>query len=278
MPGELIGIYGASGIGKSSLLHLLAGIRRPDAGWLHYNEECWYDAQSRQFIRPQDRSAGLVFQDYALFPHFSVAQNIAYATSDRSVLQELLHVMELQDFAHQRPQVLSGGQRQRLALAASTIHDPPLLFLDEPTSAVDPQSRRDFWESLFALVDRGTTMLVSTHYMDEAERCHALAILDRGKLVAQGSPRDLMHAIDAHVVEIESEHLRDARAVLAGTPVVLSVAQLGTRLHALVDSAEEDPAARLERALGEANVSAIVELTRPSLEDVFVDATRQEKR
>jgi len=185
MPGELIGIYGASGSGKSSLLHLLAGIRRPDAGWLHYNEECWYDAQSRQFIRPQDRSAGLVFQDYALFPHFSVAQNIAYATSDRSVLQELLHVMELQDFAHQRPQVLSGGQRQRVALARALARNPALLLLDEPLSALGADTRQRLQQYILSVHrERQLMSILVSHDRRELSRmADRIYCLEGGKLL-----------------------------------------------------------------------------------------------
>ncbi len=118
----------------------------------------------------------------------------------------------------QRAGTLSGGQRQRLALAAATLHEPELLLLDEPTSAVDPQSRRDFWESLFALVARGVTILVSTHYMDEAERCHELAILAEGRIVAQGEPQRLMSDIPAAVVEVEAADTSAARrALLAGS-------------------------------------------------------------
>ncbi len=133
----------------------------------------------------------------------------------------------------QRAGTLSGGQRQRLALAAATLHEPELLLLDEPTSAVDPQSRRDFWESLFALVARGVTILVSTHYMDEAERCHELAILADGKLVAQGTPQKLMADIPATVIEVDAADTVTARRVLLEEPAVLSIAQLGTRLHVL---------------------------------------------
>ena len=111
----------------------------------------------------------------------------------------------------QRAGTLSGGQRQRLALAAATLHEPELLLLDEPTSAVDPQSRRDFWESLFELVARGVTILVSTHYMDEAERCHELAILANGRIVAQGAPQQLMSDIPASVVEVEAADTVAAR-------------------------------------------------------------------
>ena len=147
-----------------------------------------------------------------------------------------------------------------------------MLFLDEPTSAVDPESRRDFWESLFRLVDHGTTILVSTHYMDEAERCHGLAILDRGVLVASGAPRELMDELAGTVVEIEGDSLRAARTALEGQAFVVSVAQLGTRLRVLTDCA--DPARAVQDALDAARVTATARAALPSLEDVFVAATR----
>jgi ABC-2 type transport system ATP-binding protein len=168
---------------------------------------------------------------------------------------------------------LSGGQKQRLALAAATLHEPELLLLDEPTSAVDPQNRRDFWESLFDLAAAGTTILVSTHYMDEAERCHGVAILDRGRLVAEGSPRELMDSIGATVVEIDAPEPRAARHALYGQPLVKSVAQLGTRLHALLDPAAPDAVARMRELLRAKGVEAHVDVVRASLEDVFVAAT-----
>jgi ABC-2 type transport system ATP-binding protein len=229
------------------------------------------------------RSIGYMTQRFSLYEDLSVRENLDFIgeiysltpTRRRQRIKDLLVEYQLADQAGQRAGTLSGGQRQRLALAASTIHEPPLLFLDEPTSAVDPQSRRDFWESLFALVDRGTTILVSTHYMDEAERCHGLAILDRGKLVVEGTPRELIQGIRAHVIEIEADSLRQARAALAGIPSVLSVAQLGTRLHALIDPVEADPEERVRQALLGCDGHASVERTRASLEDVFVAATRK---
>jgi ABC-2 type transport system ATP-binding protein len=168
---------------------------------------------------------------------------------------------------------MSGGQRQRLALAAATLHRPELLLLDEPTSAVDPQSRRDFWESLFRLVGAGTTILVSTHYMDEAERCHRLAILAEGRLVAEGPPRRLMRDIPAAVVEIEADDTAAARAALHHDPRVRSVAQLGTRLHALLDRDTPAPGAHVAQRLEGAGVAAQVHEVIASLEDVFVAAT-----
>jgi ABC-2 type transport system ATP-binding protein len=174
---------------------------------------------------------------------------------------------------------MSGGQRQRLALAAATLHRPDLLLLDEPTSAVDPQSRRDFWDSLFDLVGKGTTILVSTHYMDEAERCHRLAILDRGRLAAEGAPRELMRDIAGAVVEVVAEDALAARRELESMPQVLSVTQLGARLRALVEeTSAPDPAAPLREHLESAGVSAQVEHVTASLEDVFVAATRRPPR
>ncbi|HEX6928233.1 MAG TPA: AAA family ATPase, partial [Gammaproteobacteria bacterium] len=171
-----------------------------------------------------------------------------------------------------------GGQKQRLALAAATLHEPELLILDEPTSAVDPQSRRDFWDNLFELVGRGTTILVSTHYMDEAERCHELAILDAGRLVASGSPQALMRGIDAQVIEIETDRPLDARQELVSLHGVRSVAQLGTRLHALIAQEITGASATVSRHLQESGIDARVEPVGANLEDVFVAATMNSER
>lgn len=170
---------------------------------------------------------------------------------------------------------LSGGQKQRLALAAATLHEPALMMLDEPTSAVDPQSRRDFWESLFALTAFGTTILVSTHYMDEAERCHGLAILDLGRIVANGSPQQLMAGLPLKVVEIETADPASARAALHGLETLRSLAQLGLRLHALFAPTERDPVERVRSLLAARGLGASVRVAAPSLEDVFVGATME---
>ena len=168
---------------------------------------------------------------------------------------------------------MSGGQRQRLALAAATLHEPELLFLDEPTSAVDPESRREFWDHLFEMVDQGTTILVSTHFMDEAERCHRLAILDQGRLVADGVPDALMADVGAVVVQVESEHCRAISNRILTLPDVWHVAQLGNRLHVLVRPDLIDPLALLEASIRELDPQAQVRIVPANLEDVFVMAT-----
>ncbi|MCA9245031.1 MAG: hypothetical protein KDA32_13825, partial [Phycisphaerales bacterium] len=161
----------------------------------------------------------------------------------------------------------------RLALAAAILHEPKMLFLDEPTSAVDPQNRRDFWEILFGLAEQGTTILVSTHYMDEAERCHQLAILHRGVKVADGSPRDLGRQIGASIVEIIADDANRARIAMNDLSEVASVTQLGVRLRVMIPDSIAQPAELVRSALREKHIEGHVEQVPPSLEDVFVAVT-----
>ena len=191
---------------------------------------------------------------------------------------EAVERYELGRLLRQRAGTLSGGQKQRLALAAATLHQPELLFLDEPTSAVDPENRRAFWEGLFDLIDEGTTILVSTHYMDEAERCHALAILDLGMLVAAGSPDELSDGIDATVLIVESPEPRKTSRFLDQQAFVHSTAQIGNTLRVMVDLDLQDPDAVTRRIVEEAGLPLEgCSRVRPSLEDVFVAATQARK-
>jgi ABC-2 type transport system ATP-binding protein len=169
---------------------------------------------------------------------------------------------------------MSGGQRQRLALAGAVLHEPELLLLDEPTSAVDPQSRREFWDALFDLSEAGTTLLVSTHYMDEAERCHRLAILDLGRLVADGSPRELMQNLPGSTLRVTCGEPRRMQQALAGDEHVLGVAQIGSDLRVLTDR-RDDAAAWLRERVHATQPGARIEPVAPNLEDVFVAATRK---
>jgi ABC-2 type transport system ATP-binding protein len=184
----------------------------------------------------------------------------------------------LERLRKQRAGTMSGGQKQRLALAAATLHGPELLLLDEPTSAVDPQSRRDFWDRLFQLADDGATILVSTHYMEEAERCHGLAILAEGRLVAEGTPRDLMAGVGADVYEIEGADGSEAPQLVRALPWVRGVTQLGLRLRVLADRGERDAEGKLRALLREHGIEAAIAHTQASLEDVFVVATQGLKR
>jgi ABC-2 type transport system ATP-binding protein len=153
------------------------------------------------------------------------------------------------------------------------LHRPELLLLDEPTSAVDPQSRRDFWANLFRIAATGTTILVSTHYMDEAERCHRLAILDHGVKVADGTPAQLQTETGMHIVEVSADNPYEAQVALAKLPEVASVTQLGIRLRVLVFERVASPLKIIEHALADAGITATTTLSTPTLEDVFVAVT-----
>jgi ABC-2 type transport system ATP-binding protein len=273
---QIYGFLGPNGSGKSTTIRMLCGLLRPTSG----------EATVLGHAVPREaehlrRKVGYMTQRFSLWEDLTVGENLDFmarifgltAAQRAARIDQRLEQYRLSDRRSQRAGTMSGGQKQRLALAAATLHEPELLLLDEPTSAVDPQSRRDFWESLFGLVDQGTTILVSTHYMDEAERCHGIAILDSGRLVAEGSPRKLMDDIDATVVEIETGDVRGARHALAGQQFVKSVAQLGTRLHPLISPDVDEPAVRVRALLEQRHVTGTVEQVRASLEDVFVAAT-----
>ncbi len=273
---HIFGFLGPNGSGKTTTLRMLCGLLEPSAG----------EAQVLGLTIPREaerlrQRIGYMTQRFSLYEELSANENLEFMGRIYSVprkkrrrrISELIDRFDLASLRDQRAGTMSGGQRQRLALAAAVLHEPELLFLDEPTSAVDPESRRDFWESLFDLADGGTTILVSTHYMDEAERCHQLAILDHGAVAASGTPTELKNNIPSTVVEIEAENLRAIKHALASLPEVKSQTQLGNRLHVLVASDVDVPDQRLMRHLDEQGLAAIVRRVPASLEDVFVAAT-----
>ena len=278
---RIYGFLGPNGSGKTTAIRMLCGLLTPTAG----------DINVLGYSIPEEAEAlrlkvGYMTQKFSLFGDLTVAENLQFMadiyTLDRKLkfrrIGQAIERYELSNLVKQRADTLSGGQKQRLALAASTLHDPELLFLDEPTSAVDPENRRSFWESLFDLVAEGTTILVSTHYMDEAERCHALAILDEGSLVAEGSPEELQQGIDATIVLVESDQPRRVGKMLEQQPFIHSSAQVGNVLRVMVSIDQTSP----EKAVGDVITSEgltykYCKITRPGLEDVFVAATRSRK-
>ena len=278
---QIYGFLGPNGSGKSTTIRMLCGLLVPTRGTATVlGHSVPREAETLR------RKLGYMTQRFSLWDDLTVAENLDFMcrvygldrAARRRQSDDRIGTYGLGSFRHRRAGTLSGGERQRLALAAATLHDPELLLLDEPTSAVDPQSRRDFWESLFALLARGTTILVSTHYMDEAERCHRLAILDRGRIAAEGEPKQLARDIGATVIEIECGDLTAVRRVLATVPAVRSVAQLGNRLHVLMQHDAVDPQGGLRRLLAGEGIEATVEVVGATLEDVFVAATRLRDR
>ena len=273
---NVYGFLGPNGSGKSTTIRMLCGLLTPTAGEI--------DVLGLRV--PEQAEAlrlriGYMTQKFSLVEDLSVRENLEFLAAvqglgkaqARQRIDELVQLYHFEDRQRQLAGTMSGGQKQRLALAGAVIHRPELLLLDEPTSAVDPESRRDFWEKLFDLADAGTTLLVSTHYMDEAERCHRLAILDRGRLVADGTPQELTEALAGRTLEVVAAQPRRAQQALVGLPGVLSVAQIGNSLRVLV-AADGDARARIETALQQANLTAEVAVTPPNLEDVFTSATR----
>jgi ABC-2 type transport system ATP-binding protein len=267
---------GPNGSGKTTAIRMLCGLLTPTAG----------NARVLGVDVPGDAGdlkarIGYMTQKFSLYGDLTVLENLqfianiySYPRTDRKTRIEDL--IERYDLGNQRKQLagtMSGGQKQRLALACAVLNKPELLLLDEPTSAVDPKSRRDFWAKLFALADSGTTILVSTHYMDEAERCHRLAILDHGRKVADGSPADLQRSTGMSVIEVVADKPRAAQAELSRLPEVRSVTQLGVRLRVLVPEAVPDPLSLVSSALGKNGLQADCEIVGASLEDVFVAVT-----
>lgn len=272
----IYGFLGPNGSGKTTAIRMLCGLLTPsEGGATVLGLEVPEHAQS---LKPQ---IGYMTQKFSLYGDLTVEENLefiadiySYARADRSNrIEELIENYDLVQQRRQFASTMSGGQKQRLALACAVLNKPKLLLLDEPTSAVDPKSRRDFWAKLFALADSGTTILASTHYMDEAERCHRLAILDRGRKVADGSPADLQAATGMSVIEVLARDTQAAQNELGKLPEVASITQLGIRLRVLIPEKIGDPLSLVDRALANAGLQAETESVSASLEDVFVAAT-----
>lgn len=271
--GQIYGFLGPNGCGKSTTIRLLTGLLTPSEGEV---EVLGYQLpQQAEALR---QNVGYMTQQFSLYQDLSVVENLRFVarifgitgSKQQQRIAQLLQQYHLQNKADRRASALSGGQRQRLALAAAVVHKPQLLFLDEPTAAVDPENRRDFWERLFDLSDAGTTILVSTHYMDEAERCHRIAILEQGHKRAEGEPEQLMRDLPCEVFELRGDGLRKVRKQLMQKQSVLSTAQIGQSLRVLVNKQQQQPQQWLEQQLpSEVDVQTV----RPSLEDVFVANT-----
>ena len=274
---NVYGFLGPNGSGKSTTIRMLCGLLTPTEGRIEV-----LGLRIPEQTEALRRRIGYMTQKFSLYEDLSVEENLEFLADVQGLVRaerkvRVEELIEAYDFADRRRQLagtMSGGQKQRLALAGAIVHKPELLFLDEPTSAVDPESRRDFWEKLFDLADAGTTILVSTHYMDEAERCHRIAILETGRLVADGTPAELTRALAGRTVGVHAREPRRAQKVLQSMADVLSVAQIGNGLRVLAAGAAD-----IERVRGHlvaAGVQADVTEIEPNLEDVFVSATHRE--
>jgi ABC-2 type transport system ATP-binding protein len=275
--GELFGLIGPDGAGKTTTIRLLLGILKPDSGDGHVGP---FDLRRQ----PESISTltGYVSQRFSLYGELTVEENLelfadlyAVPKEDRQPrVARLMQFSRLEPFRTRLARNLSGGMRQKLALSCSLIHTPRLLFLDEPTTGVDPVSRRDLWRLLLDLWQEGVTIVVSTPYMDEAERCTRVGFLNQGKLIAAGRPDDLRKAFQGTILEVFADQRFAAKDVLSRSPHVVNVNLFGEGLHVTVrdDSATAETETR--NALDAEHIAVrAIQRVDPSIEDVFFQLT-----
>ncbi len=280
--GEIFGFLGPNGAGKSTTIRMLCGLLTPTSGRASVGgfDVATQPEQIRETI-------GYMSQRFSLYDDLLVEENIDFfagiygvAPDRRAARKEyVLNMAGLQDRRRTMTRDLAGGWKQRLALGCAILHEPPILFLDEPTSGVDPIARRSFWDLIYELSAAGHTVFVSTHYMDEAEYCHRLALMYRGRIVALGSPDELKRSLTSHhLLNLETSDPLETMKALEGQPDVRDVAVFGGGLHVTVD----EPAAAKARIRGILERRGIavqrLEDIEPSMEDVFVAKIEEEER
>jgi ABC-2 type transport system ATP-binding protein len=280
--GELYGFLGPNGAGKSTTLRMLCGILEPTDG----------DGQVLGIDLRRDperiKSAiGYMSQRFSLYDDLTVEENLTFYARVYMVrrarrparLQQMIRLADLTGRERQLAGHLSGGYRQRLALVCALVHEPRLVFLDEPTAGVDPVSRRTFWAVIRRLADTGTTILVTTHYMDEAELCDRLGFIYQGRLIAHGTPdRIKREAFDRTVVEVEVDDLRGAAEVLGDQAAVEEVVRVGPRLRLIVTPGGPDASAIRALLAARGLAAASVRPVEPSVEDLFVSFVDKERK
>ncbi len=269
--GEMFGVIGPDGAGKTTLLRLICGLVAPDRGNVRL-----FGADPFRTHRAATAAIGYVSQQFSLYGDLSIDENIEFFARLHGVhdfvprRQRLLELTGLVKFRQRLAERLSGGMKQKLALACTLVHQPPLLVLDEPTTGVDPVSRREFWKLLAEFVAQGLTIVLATPYLDEAERCSRILMLHEGRRLALDEPAHLQASLRGAVLEVVVDSPRRALEVLTGTLGADRIQLFGDRLHARVerDDAGQEIRDALDRSgLGPASVRRVV----PSLEDVFID-------
>jgi len=275
--GELFGLVGPDGAGKTTTLRMLAGVLPPSAG---HGVVCGVDvAQDPEGVKPH---IAYMSQQFGLYEDLTVRENIHFYAdlyrvpkADRPERLERLYAFSnLGPFEDRLAGKLSGGMKQKLSLCCALIHQPEVLLLDEPTFGVDPISRRDLWLILHEMVEEGVTVLVSTSYLDEAERCDRVALLDGGRILALDTPQKLLTLLPGEVASVQIPNPRPARDHIRRMPGVISTALFGSSVHALLADGVEGKD-RLAAALEEAGLRPTsIEIVEPSLEDVFLHLVR----
>jgi ABC-2 type transport system ATP-binding protein len=278
--GEIFGFLGSNGAGKSTTIRMLCGLLKPTGGSATVDGiDVGRDPEGVK------RRIGYMSQRFSLYEQLTVDQNIRffgaiYGLAGRKLEERRQFVLDmagLRERKRTRAADLAGGWRQRLALGCAILHEPPIVFLDEPTGGVDPISRRQFWTLIDDLAAAGTTVLVTTHYLDEAEHCHRIAIIHAGRVAALGSAAELKGVFeDRTILEVRAADPMAALRALDGMPGVQKTSVFGTAVHAVIADRSADAAARLQRHLETSGIRvAAVTPVAPSLEDVFLDVVAE---
>jgi len=273
-PGEIMGYLGPNGSGKTTTIRMLLGLLKPSEG---HGRVLGYeiDRQSEQ-IR---KRSGYMSQKFAIYDDLTVWENLrfyagVYGINDKECIQKSLSYVGLTGHENELTYTLSTGWRQRLALAIALAHSPQLLFLDEPTSGVDPNARRAFWDLIYALSAQGVTILITTHYMDEAEYCHRVGMMGAGKLLALDTPAALKEQhVHGKIFEVYASPLMTALSALEADPIVLRASLAGDHLRVMIPKQSE--AAEIKAILDQAKIKTLsVQLGEPNLEDVFIQIAK----
>ncbi len=277
--GEIFGFVGPDGAGKTTIMRMLAGVLLPDKGEIFL--------EGIDVVAEPERAKPILSympQRFGLYEDLTVAENIFFYGElfelpwrvRRARARQLLQAAGLLSFERRLAGQLSGGMKQKLGLVCALLHTPKVLLLDEPTTGVDPLSRRDFWAILYNLRESGVTILFSTAYMDEAERCSRLALMHEGEIRLCDSPARLKAAMPGALLEVVSADPRAAHKALTGAPGVLGLLLMGDRVHVRVDNALRRKGELEARLLGEGVGPAAIQPIEPGIEDVFVALLGQE--
>ncbi len=279
--GEIFGFLGPNGAGKSTTIRMLCGILNPTSGT---GTVAGFDiAKNPEDIR---RNIGYMSQKFSLYEDLTVEENIEffggiYGLSKAERLERGKQVLEMAGLEGRQESLvaqLSGGWKQRLSLGCAIIHRPKILFLDEPTSGVDPISRRNFWDLIYRVADEGSTVLVTTHYMDEAEHCDRLCLIYRGKLIALGTPNELKLLHNGDLLKVECHPLMNGLEVIEKMPFVYDVALFGASLHISVED-DKKAVPSIKAELQKNNIEVLdIQKIDPTLEDIFVSLIESEEQ
>jgi ABC-2 type transport system ATP-binding protein len=281
-PGEIYGFLGPNGAGKSTTIRMLCGIISPSSGTGRV-----LDFDIVKQVEQIRLRIGYMSQRFSLYEDLTVLENLSfyagiYQIPEQTKSQRLLEMIAMAGLTERKNEItgnLSGGWKQRLGLACAIIHEPELLFLDEPTSGVDPISRRNFWELIYALSEKGVTIMVTTHYMDEAEHCDRLGFIFGGRLIAEGSPSEIkQQKMHGELVELDAQPMMNAINILRQLPEISDVTFFGSLIHFVAEDAQQIKnliTATLRNQKIKLNRYTLIQ---PSLEDIFVSLVEQSQR